>query len=59
MSKEDQSWRTAPELPTRRERIAALPEDLRKQVEDGLITLGEARNIANGLNPNGTQKGKP
>ena len=56
MSRDDQSWRLGPE-PTRREReLAALPADLRKQVEDGFITLAEAKNIASGLNPNGTRK---
>lgn len=33
-----------------------LPDDLRRQVEDGFITQEEAENIAKGLNPNGTPK---
>jgi hypothetical protein len=56
MAREDDSWRTAPEPPTRRERLAALPADLRQQVEQGFITLTEAQNIAAGLRPNGERK---
>jgi hypothetical protein len=56
MSEQDQSWRTAPEPPTRRERIAALPEHYRQQFEDGLITLAEAESLAAGLRPNRERK---
>lgn len=56
MSRDDDSWRTAPEPPTRRQRIAALPDHYRRQFEDGLITLAEAESLAAGLRPNGERK---
>jgi hypothetical protein len=53
MSKDDQSWRTAPEPKLRKERLAALPPDRQRHVEDGLYTLKEAENLAKGLKANG------
>ena len=36
--------------------MTRLPEDLERQVKDGLITRREARNIAAGRKPNGEPK---
>ena len=55
MSRED--WRTAPEpKKTRKERLAALPPDRQRHVNDGLMTLREAENLQAGLMANGQKR---
>lgn len=52
--RQDEPRYDAPDLPRRN----VSKEDLQRQVKDGLITKREARNIAVGKNPNGTNREK-